>query len=365
MDHRPKHQGNVNGEVLFMPDWRGGNPYQELLASGIETTGLKVDFMDFPDGELALWKASRTHPGVRVLHLHWIKPLIDRIFWRRSPVIAMIRTWILALNVWSVRLSGVRVVWTVHNRVSHESPNPDREIMARRWLARSVSRLIFHSENARDAVEETLGLRLKSKSEVIPHGNYVGVYKENGERAEQISREFGLQPDDRVLLFFGGIRRYKGITTAIEGLRLINDDSIKLIIAGRALEQKMDDEIRAAAKDDPRIIPCLGFIAEEDVHPLYSIADLAVIPFEQTLTSGSAILALSMGKALLLPENARVIGLPDFSGTIFFDSKDEFAKVVSSLDRETLQSMGRTNRQVASQLNWGDIGSALAKVYRI
>ena len=169
--------GDVYGEVLFMPDWRGGNPYQELLASGIETTGLTVDFTDYPDGELALWKASRAHRGVRVLHLHWIKPLIERIFWRKSPVIAMIRTWILALTVWGVRLSGVRVVWTVHNRVSHDSPNPDREVMARRWLARSVSRLIFHSENARDAVEDTLGLRLKSKSEVIPHGNYVGVYQ--------------------------------------------------------------------------------------------------------------------------------------------------------------------------------------------
>lgn len=355
----------MSTDVLFLPDWRDGNPYQGLLASEIESTGLRVDFVNYPASEMALWKVARAHREVRVLHLHWVNPIMMRIFWSGSPFKAKARIWALALSVLMVRLTGVRVIWTVHNRLSHESPDPEREILARRWLARAASRLIFHSDSARIAVEVTLGIKVGHKSEVIPHGNYVGVYPKNAQRAHELVREFGLQPEQRVLLFFGAIRRYKGIATLVEGFRAIKDDSIRLIIAGRPSEPDLKADIEAAAKQDPRIIPYLGFIPEDDVHPLYSIADLAVIPLERTLTSGSAILALSMGKALLLPEEARVIGLPDFSGTAFFDGKEGFSKAVSSLDRVTLEAMGERNRNLASRLNWKDIGNAVARSYRI
>lgn len=363
MSESPTAEKTESSDVLFLPDWRDGNPYQDLLACGIRATGLKVDFVDYPTGEMALWKAAKAHRGIRVLHLHWINPLLPRIFWSGSPFKARIRMWIVALNVLLIRLRGVRVVWTVHNRLSHESPDPERELAARRCLARASSKLIFHSESARAAVEEALGMELRQKSEVIPHGNYVGVYRENKQREEELARELGVRPGDRVLLFFGAIRRYKGIVTLIEGVRSIADDSVKLIIAGRPFEPDLEADIRAAARADPRIIPYLGFISENDVHPLYSLAHLAVVPFERTLTSGSAILALSMGKALLLPEEARVIGLPDFSGTAFFQGKEGLSQVLSALDRGTLERMGQHNRLLAEKLNWDDIGFAVARVY--
>ena len=109
----------------------------------------------------------------------------------------------------------------------------------------------------------------------------------------------------------------------------------------------------------------LGFVPTEDVAPLYAIADIAVVPFEKTLTSGSAILALSLGKALILPEEARVIGLPDIQGTLFFSGAEHLLSILDRLSDMDLDSMGAINLKAAKQLDWLSIGHKISEIYNI
>lgn len=349
-------------DVIFLPDWRGGNPYQDLLAAGIESSGLRVAFSDYPDSELPLLTITRSYPSVRVIHLHWINNYLRRIFWSGNSLKTRLRIGLLLFDVLMVRLRGVKVIWTVHNRLSHESPNPQREIMGRRALARAVTRLIFHSAEARTEVEQLLSLRPTHRSSIIPHGHYIGMYPPNPSRADTLKTRFNIQEADRVILFFGAIRRYKGVNSLIQALREISDPRLKLIIAGNPMDQELADEIQTAAKTDERIKPYLGFVPEEDVHPLYAIAHLAAVPFERTLTSGSAILALSMGKALLLPDEARVLGLPS-GGTLFFSQQQGLREALQRLPTWDLNAMGQTNLQAVQALNWKKIGEMTVAAY--
>lgn len=349
-------------EIVFLPDWSGGNPYQNLLAEGIEAAGLQVAFANYPSSAFPLFTFARSLPSARVIHLHWINDYLGRVFWSGNALKAFLRTWLLALDVLMVRLRGVRVIWTVHNRLSHESPNRHREIMARRRLARSVTRLIFHSAEARTEVEQLLSLRLAHRSVVIPHGNYLGMYPPDPIRANELRTHFDIQDGDHVILFFGAIRRYKGVHTLLQALRDVPDPQLKLIIAGNPMDQERADEIQTAAKADRRIRLQLGFIPESDVCPLYSIAHLAAVPFERTLSSGSAILALSMGKALLLPDEARVLGLPT-DGILFFGNEQGLKMILQRLSTWDLEAMGRRNLEAAKTLNWKKIGQMTVSAY--
>ena len=356
---------NANPDIIFLPDWRDDNPYQNLLAAGIQSTGLKVDFANYPNSEFPLLTLVRNHPTVRVIHLHWVNPYMGRIFWSGSPLKALIRTWLMALDVLMVRLRGIKVIWTVHNRLSHESPDIKRELTARRWLARVVNQLIFHSAEARTEVEQLLGLPLLNRSVVIPHGHYIGMYPPDPARTQQLHHQFGLSDDDTVILFFGALRRYKGITQLLQAFSRTGNPKLKLIIAGRPFEDEIVNEIEQAAVQDSRIMTYLGFVPTEDVAPLYAIADIAVVPFEKTLTSGSAILALSLGTALILPEEARVIGLPDIQGTLFFSGAEHLLSILDRLSDMDLDSMGAINLKAAKQLDWLSIGHKISEIYNI
>ncbi|MBK1617414.1 hypothetical protein CKO42_02870 [Lamprobacter modestohalophilus] len=269
----------------------------------------------------------------------------------------------MAADVLLVQMRGVKVVWTVHNRFSHESEHPAREIIARRLLARLVSRMIFHSEDARAEIQRLLAINLLRRSVVIPHGHYIGLYPTDASRERQLRSQFEIKDDDTVLLFFGNLRRYKGISQLLHAFQLAPHCRLKLIIAGKPFDQGLAEEVATASKNDPRIQPYLDFIPDVDVGPLYAVSHIAVIPFERTLTSGSAILALSQGKALLLPEEARLIGLPDQRGTVFYGNDGLLETLQQLPSKAELAAMGKMNFEAAKTLDWKTIGRQVAKVY--
>jgi glycosyltransferase involved in cell wall biosynthesis len=236
--------------------------------------------------------------------------------------------------------------------------------MARRALARVVTRLLFHSAEARRTVEDLLSLPLAQCSTIIPHGNYIGIYPDDPARSKQFLEKYRIDSDDTLILFFGGLRGYKGISQLLAAFRTNADPRLKLIIAGKPFEQDLADEIQQAASEDSRIHPYLGHIPETDVGPLYAISDLAIVPFEKTLSSGSVILALSQGKAILLPEDARVLGLSNSQGILFYDQHQGLGPALDHLpDKAQLKAMGRNNLEFAKTLDWETIGKKIVAAY--
>ena len=348
---------------IHLPDQSIGNPYQSLLAKGISQHDVEVHFENFPESAFPLNSVICMHPTAKVLHLHWIHPLLKPIMWSGSDFKAWVRLCRLLLDVLIARARGVMVVWTVHNLIAHESPNARRELVARRWLARCVSHLIFHSRSAEQQVMKLLGVTTGKKSSIVPHGNYINVYPKLSQRESELREELKLEAGEIVILFFGAVRRYKGVGTLIEAFSQLPKKNIRLIIAGRAFEDSLATELHDQCSADSRIHLRLGFVPECDVAALHAISNIVAIPFERTLTSGSAILAASLGKALLLPDDARVIELPSFNGTIFFDSVLSLTQAIESLDLTALGRMGELNLSMMKSLDWSVIGRSISLVY--
>ncbi len=348
---------------VFLPDWRAGNPYQSLLGAALERAGVAVGYHDLPERVFGLNRLPAEVLAAEVLHLHWVNSLIGPVLWSPNALKRTTRLALLAADVLLLRLRGKRVVWTIHNLVAHESRNPALEIVARRLLARCCSHLILHSHSALERLEQAYRTRLRHKANVIPHGNYDGCYLADPDRTQQLKQRFGITEAHTTLLFFGAVREYKGVLKLIEAFSAARGAQLRLLIAGNANPPALQERIVAAAKADARILTWLGFVDDEWVAPLFALCDVVVVPFERTLTSGSTVLAMTLGKATLLADEARVFDLVDDSSALFFDTLTALTAAIEGLDKAGLVQMGVRARRAAERLDWGGIAKATRAAY--
>ena len=196
----------------------------------------------------------------------------------------------------------IRRAAVCHNVFPHE-PFPFGRALSRSLLSR-MDLLVVHSESDMELAE--------SISAAVPvlrlyHPLYDQYLDASVDRAEA-RRAFGYTDADRVVLFFGLIRPYKGLSDLIGACSLLPPD-VKLLIAG---ESYMDhDEIRIQIESaglGNRVLWRDSFIPDSEVASFFKAADVVALPYRSATQSGVAQIALSFGKPLVL---TRTGGLPD------------------------------------------------------
>lgn len=352
--------------VLMLPDWRGGNPYQNLLNDAVQAQGDEVAFSDFPDAILPLQAVLRSHPGVQVLHLHWVNSLIAPAVWASSPLKRWIRRALLKLDLMLTRLRGVRVVWTVHNFTAHESQDAGAELRTRSVLAQGVSHLIVHSQGALAKLRQGWGRAGLDdpRVSIVRHGNFLGCYPADPGKAQALRQAWAPEADQIVILFFGAVRPYKGLERLMKALAAVPDPRLRLVIAGRPHDPKFGAQVQRLAQLDPRIAQQLVFIPESDVWAYYAAADVVAVPLEQTLTSGSAVLAMTMGKPVLMPSTTRHLDLGGSECVLEFDGQAELEQLLTRLHTLDLEAMGRACEAMAARWSWSEVGRLTTMAYR-
>lgn len=349
--------------VLFVPDWRAGNPYMESLSRGLDREGFQVLFDHFPDGHFKLTRLASAHPSVGVIHVHWIVSFLEEFFWSRNAFKFGTRLVLLTLDVLLCRARGIRIIWTLHNIVEHESRSPDQELRVRALLARTVNAVIAHSKEALDAAAARYRIDLSRNGHVIPHGSYVGWYQYDETIRASLKQKYGIKDGERVILFFGSLRRYKGLDLLLSAFRSISDSRRRLIVAGKPLNDEIGQWLVQEAGKDDRVCLCVGFVPEEQVAAHFALADAVVLPLQNALTSGSTILAMGFGKCLILPDSARVFGIPGDAGALYYKDETGLTALLAKLPELDLEAMGKHNLEAARRLDWRKIAVATASIY--
>ncbi|WP_315814309.1 glycosyltransferase [Paraflavitalea speifideaquila] len=140
-------------------------------------------------------------------------------------------------------------------------------------------------------------------------------------------QHLGLSQDDKILLFFGFIRKYKGLDILFEAMKIIKDrrqntaagsrnsetkqpvSNIKLLVAGEFYEDKAayDEQIRQLGIEDLLILRT-DFIADSEVKYYMCAADCVVQPYRNATQSGVTPLAYHYEKPVIV---TNVGGLAD------------------------------------------------------
>jgi len=170
----------------------------------------------------------------------------------------------------------------VHNFVPHESRPGDRFLTHR--LFRHATSAVTQSSVVSHQVEEaypSLPQRMR------PHP----VYENFGERVDRgyARRMVGIGVDEKIILFFGFIRRYKGLDLLIEAMpeiaRRVPD--VRLVVAGEYYEdpEPYRQAIERSGMSD-RITMHTDYVPNEDVATWFSASDVIVLPYRHATNSG-------------------------------------------------------------------------------
>jgi glycosyltransferase involved in cell wall biosynthesis len=265
------------------------NPYQAMLYAPL--AGRYAAIRGSVEDAL---EARRRDPRA-LLHVHWEEHIL-----RGHPTSAEARIAVdyFIRTLHSYRREGGRLAWTIHNGHPHEQEHVDLFLQLRSALAELADRILVHNTEAINVLSDQVALD-RAKVFYLPHPSYLGVYESEAELAQALP----VLPGNS-LLMFGKLRRYKAIERLLEELppEHLAPHGATIEIRGEPLAG--DDylpELRTRFAERRDIIWDVRRIPDGEVPGLLRGARAVVLPYERFLTSGVALLCLSLGVPLIGP----------------------------------------------------------------
>ena len=267
------------------------NPYQALLYGNLAEQGITV----VAPPRLCVGWLRDNRDRVTTLHFHWPENYyrFDRGLPRARHVLSWVRLGLFAARLAIARLLGYRIVWTVHQIHPHESSSPGLDEAATSVLARLSHALIVLDRATGEALARAVTSSV-GKLHVVRHGSYAGVYP-SGRSREAMRATLGIPADAFVALSFGQIRKYKDVDLLVDGFRRAAIPGAVLLVAGLPLDEEESGRLLLSAGQGRDVVTVLGFVPNEGVAELYAASDVAVSSRGDGGTSGSLILALTLG----------------------------------------------------------------------
>ncbi|PPH44526.1 hypothetical protein C5D09_13115 [Rathayibacter sp. AY1C9] len=275
-----------------------------------------------------------------VLHVHWPELMIRG----RSPLHRFLRR--RALDVLLVRLALQRIplVRTVHNLHPHElGPAAERRSLAR--------------------VDRATDLFVRLNPTTVAPGRAPAVTVLHGHYRDQFAQHPLPEREHGRVLYFGIIRPYKGVVELMDVFRGVEDDSLSLHVVGSpSTGQRELVEERAAR--DTRVRTTLRRVDDAEMVDEIGRAELIVLPYREMHNSGSILVALSLGRPILVPRTPTNTALAEEVGSdwvIEYDGELTPELITAALERT--RARPPEGLPALSGRDWDVLGLQLKKAY--
>ena len=189
---------------------------------------------------------------------------------------------------------------------------------------------------------------------------------------EEARNILGIAENKKVILFFGYIRRYKGLDILLESVKILKEKhpEIFLIVAGKDIEgfnkyQKIIDKFDI----EDNILKRIEYIPVDETSIYFSAANVVVLPYRNIYQSGVVYLAYAHSKPVIV---TNVGGLPDItedgkSGYIVEPNNPE--DLAGKIDKmfvspSSLEKMGEYGYQMAKdKFSWEQAAEKTFNLY--
>lgn len=197
------------------------------------------------------------------------------------------------------------VTFVCHNVFPHERFPMDRFLT--RMALTHGSHYVVH------AGEEAVELRKIKKNPdyvVTPHPTY-NAFRFEGMSKAQARERLQILAEDRILLFFGYVRDYKGLKYLLRAMPEIcrGDEKVRLWIVGEFGADREDYRkliCELGIEDRIRVVD--SYTPDREVEQYFAAADLVVLPYTSATQSGIVQIAYGFMKPVIVTD---VGGLPD------------------------------------------------------
>ena len=346
----------------FFPGLRGRADVAPL-DDGVEEAG--------PRGR-ALWKR------VAGLRIKWLKARAAFILLVRGPDIVHVQSGARGRDLAFIRILrafGLRVIYTAHDVLPHgEHSREEGASLARTY--HSVDHIIVHSESNRQELIHLFGIE-RNRISVIPHGSYDFFFRDGKMAKDEARSRVGFPLDRQIVLFFGLIKRYKGLEYLLEAFRRVTASvpGARLAVVGNVFSGQREEHafytgILDRASRSEGVICVTEYVPVDKIRLYLSSADLVVLPYTKTYTSGVLFSAMAAGRALVVTETGGLGEIVRKGGIGLTVPPCDSAALADAIvrlleDGERIAQMeAQAARLAATTYSWEGIADRTLGVYR-
>lgn len=303
---------------------RGGgiSTFNERMAEVLQEQGHRVELYSFSlqyPSFLFPGKSQYTdEPAPTGLKIYSVINSVNPFNWwkvggelkRKRPDLVIVRFWIPFMGpCFGTILRRVRknnhtkVVAITDNVIPHEKRPGD--IPFTKYFLKSADAFVAMSRE----VLKDLGQLTTKPSVFSAHP----VYDNYGAPVDIVvaRKKLGLQAGEKYILFFGFIRRYKGLDLLLEAMgdERIKKSGIQLIVAGEFYDDKesyLQQVKQYGIEENVKLFT--EFIPNDEIRYYFSAADLVVQPYRSATQSGITQVAYHFEKPMVV---TNVGGLPE------------------------------------------------------
>lgn len=261
------------------------------------TTPLRIEceYVLDPTNPLTWWRLCRKirtdDPDMVILQ--WWVP-----YW--TPSLTYISRWLK-------KHTRAKVVYICHNVVPHDGGG----ILDRRFaltVLRQGDAFIVHSDQDLHRLHALLPQAAITKA-------YHPTYAELADQSvftptsvDTLRRELGLDEHQRILLFFGFVRPYKGLEYLLQALSIVVQHvNAHLLVVGEFWSSPDFYQRYAHEYSVDHCITLINrYIPNEELEPYFDLAEVVILPYISATQSGVVQLAFGFGKPVI---TTRVGGL--------------------------------------------------------
>jgi glycosyltransferase involved in cell wall biosynthesis len=225
--------------------------------------------------------------GVETLIFHWWHPFFAPAY----------RGIIKSLD------KRIKKICICHNAAPHEQSSLRRKLV--KYGLQKMDGFVVHAAQEK---AELLDILPVSRSITLFHPVY-DIFPGEDEPKSLIRERLNLQQDDRVILYFGLIRPYKGVEVLLKAISLITDlPRLKLLVVGEIYSGR-DDIMKLIKKLPTGIVRLVDkYVPNEEVSSWFRAADLVTLPYLSATQSGIIPIALRCNRPVVV---TNVGGLPE------------------------------------------------------
>jgi glycosyltransferase involved in cell wall biosynthesis len=227
---------------------------------------------------------------------------------KEKPDIIVVRYWLpvmgpaLGTILRRVRKNKhTRIVCIADNVIPHEKRPGDKPFT--KYFLESCDAFITMSEKV---MSDLRTFEQTKPAQLVQHPLY-DTFGEIISKTEA-RKHLGLPENEKIVLFFGFIRNYKGLDLLFDAMRNLKNSGIKLLVAGEFYEddKPYKEQIEKNGIGDQLILRT-NFIPDSEVKYYLCAADAVIQPYRNATQSGVTPLAYHFEKPMIV---TNVGGLP-------------------------------------------------------
>ncbi|WP_338763338.1 glycosyltransferase [Bernardetia sp. ABR2-2B] len=296
---------------------------------------------------------------------------------KEEPNLILMRYWLpffapaLGTVAKKLKKKGTKSIVIVDNMIPHEKRFFD-EIFTKYFLKNTDAYIVMSKSVEKDLLER------KPNAKYIFHPH--PIYEHFGEKIkrEEALQKLGLLEDTgidkvenkKILLYFGFVRKYKGLDLLLEAFKYLDDDYF-LIIAGESyLSDSENKELQSSLDNHPKkqnIDTRLRYVSDSEVNLLFSAADANVLPYRHATQSGVSAIAFHFEVPSVVTD---VGGLRDLiepynAGTIAENTTPKAIQnaIEELFEKKETTDYGKNLRVFKEKYSWENLAKKVLELY--